>query len=389
MLDVASLEKFELLNKLRLVSGANGLYRNITNVVILDYEGIEGDFSGFHEGDFVITNLLFAKNDISKIYPAFEALIKLGVSAFAIKTVFFDKLPDDILELTEKNEVPVFLFNNIYIEDVILSITDHLRSSSNYNYYENLIDSFLTSPSKQLNIKEFVNSLSPVSDSLKSENLVTTLYLMSENETDEFTLQRNINKLTLRAKHLSIAVSIKILKYKKGILLICFGNETTNYENILKTVISELSLSSYTIGFSDFSLPLNKIDISIERSINSCIFALKNQKKIVKYSNLGLYNFIFTLSKDRYAHEYLEEKSAVFNTQKNKPLFSTMSALVNNGFDINKTAESLFQHPNTVRYRIEKLKSLFNTNTELEFQFLCTILISQYDTSSSHFRKLQ
>ena len=72
MLDVASLEKFELLNKLRLVSGANGLYRNITNVVILDYEGIEGDFSGFHEGDFVITNLLFAKNDISKIYPAFE-----------------------------------------------------------------------------------------------------------------------------------------------------------------------------------------------------------------------------------------------------------------------------------------------------------------------------
>ena len=94
-------------------------------------------------------------------------------------------------------------------------------------------------------------------------------------------------------------------------------------------------------------------------------------------------------SKDRYAHEYLEEKSAVFNTQKNKPLFSTMSALVNNGFDINKTAESLFQHPNTVRYRIEKLKSLFNTNTELEFQFLCTILISQYDTSSSHFRKLQ
>lgn len=197
-----------------------------------------------------------------------------------LKTVFFDKLPDDILELTEKNEVPVFLFNNIYIEDVILSITDHLRSSSNYNYYENLIDSFLTSPSKQSNIKEFVNSLSPDSDSLKSENLVTTLYLMSENETDEFTLQRNINKLTLRAKHLSIAVSIKILKYKKGILLMCFGNETTNYENIRKTVISELSLSSYTIGFSDFALPLNKIDISIERSINSCIFALKNQKKL-------------------------------------------------------------------------------------------------------------
>ena len=229
MLDVASLEKFELLNKLKLVSGAKGLYRNITNVVILDYEGIEGDFTGFHEGDFVITNLLFAKNDTSKIYPAFEALIKLGVSAFAIKTVLFDKLPEDILELTEKNEVPVFLFNNIYIEDVILSITDHLRSSSNYNYYENLIDSFLTSPSHLTYIKEFVSSLTPESDGFESDLMATTLYLLSANETDEFSLQRNINKLTLRTKHLSIAVPIKILKYKKGILLLCFGGENTDY----------------------------------------------------------------------------------------------------------------------------------------------------------------
>ena len=88
MLDVASLEKFDFLKNLVLVAGSKGLYRNISNVVILDYEGIEGDFSGFHEGDFVITNLLFAKNDVSKIYPAFEALIEIGVSALPSKRYF-------------------------------------------------------------------------------------------------------------------------------------------------------------------------------------------------------------------------------------------------------------------------------------------------------------
>lgn len=61
MLDVASLEKFDFLNNFVLAAGHNGLSRTISNVVILDHEGIDGDFSDFHEGDFVITNLLFAK----------------------------------------------------------------------------------------------------------------------------------------------------------------------------------------------------------------------------------------------------------------------------------------------------------------------------------------
>ena len=146
MLDVASLEKFDFWDHFTLISGASGVYRNISNVGILDYEGIEGDFSGFHEGDFVITNLLFAKNDPGKIYPAFLSLIEKGVSAFAIKTVNYSDLPDEVMALTEQRQVPVFLFHDIYIEDVILNITDHLRSLGNYSYYEELIDTFVCPP---------------------------------------------------------------------------------------------------------------------------------------------------------------------------------------------------------------------------------------------------
>ena len=109
MLDVASLEKFDFWDHFTLISGASGVYRNISNVVILDYEGIEGDFSGFHEGDFVITNLLFAKNDPGKIYPAFLSLIEKGVSAFAIKTVFYSDLPDEVMQRREKPQEREYL----------------------------------------------------------------------------------------------------------------------------------------------------------------------------------------------------------------------------------------------------------------------------------------
>ena len=93
MLDVASLEKFDFLNNFVLAAGHNGLSRTISNVVILDHEGIDGDFSDFHEGDFVITNLLFAKNSPQKIYFFFFFLIFIGLSAFSVNIVLFIQLP--------------------------------------------------------------------------------------------------------------------------------------------------------------------------------------------------------------------------------------------------------------------------------------------------------
>lgn len=222
MLDVASLEKFDFLNNFVLAAGHNGLSRTISNVVILDHEGIDGDFSDFHEGDFVITNLLFAKNSPQKIYFSFEALISIGVSAFAVKTVFFKELPSEVIELADKKEVPIFLFNDIYIEDLYSRHTDPLRSSSNYNYYETLLDSFLAPPSHEKQLNEFLAAL--MNDSAVSLNgkSVSCVYLISPQDIDEFSLQRNINKLTLQSRHMISNASLHILKYKKGILILTF-----------------------------------------------------------------------------------------------------------------------------------------------------------------------
>ena len=374
MLDVASLEKFDFLKNLVLVAGSKGLYRNISNVVILDYEGIEGDFSGFHEGDFVITNLLFAKNDVSKIYPAFEALIEIGVSAFAIKTIFFESLPDDSIALAERSEVPVFLFNDIYIEDVILNITDHLRSSANYNYYEDLIDTFLSDPSHISQRKDLIRSLFPDGETTQNNEMVTAPYLLSHNDIDEFSLERNINKLMLSSRHLKTNANLRILKYKKGILLLCFGEESS-ISGIWNNIMIELNLSSYFAGISDRALPLT--DIDIERSIHTCHTAAKRNKSTLTYSELGLYHLIFPLYKDRYSRAFLEEKTVALSNQKNDVLKNTMEQLVRHHFDIDVTASALFQHPNTIRYRIGKLKELLDVDYDLEFQILCVLLASE------------
>ena len=49
------------------------------------------------------------------------------------------------------------------------------------------------------------------------------------------------------------------------------------------------------------------------------------------------------------------------------------TAFYRNDFDIDKTAVALFQHPNTIRYRINKLKELMSVNSDLEFQVLASL----------------
>lgn len=383
MLDVASLGTFDFFKSFQLAAGHAGLHRTISNVVILDYEGIDGDFSGFHEGDFVITNMMFAKNHPERIFPAFKALIDIGVSAFAVKTVFFADLPADVIKLSNQLQVPVFFFHDIYIEDVILSITDHLRSSANYSYYESIIDSFLTEPSHNAGIKELLISLLPDDEPVSSQKTVSALYLLFQNGIDEFSMQRNLNKLILQAKHMKTAADLHILKYKKGILFLCFHPETPNSAAtsqdttaLWHKIIKELGLSSCIAGISDKPLLLSKIDVAIERSIEACRNAQINGQSPLSYTSLGLSCLLSCIVKDRTAHEFLSEKLEIIESSgsRHKALFDTMSVLCAHNFDIDAAALSLYQHPNTIRYRIAKLKELLSIHNDWEFEMLCMLL---------------
>lgn len=109
MLDVATLLQLDLFSNFTLCAGALGLVHNISNVVVLDHEGLLDNFSDFHEGDFVLTNLFYAKDDPERIYTSFCQLMQIGVSAIAIKSIFYKELPEKVLALA--NPVKMFLFS--------------------------------------------------------------------------------------------------------------------------------------------------------------------------------------------------------------------------------------------------------------------------------------
>ena len=228
-------------------------------------------------------------------------------------------------------------------------------------------------PSFCRHLNEFLTSLKNDNSVSFNEKSVSCIYLIPAQDTDEFSLQRNINKLTLQSKHMINKVSLHILKYKKGILILTFDFSDNIYD-FWMDIIKELNLFSYTIGISDKPLNIYKTDIAVERSINSADYALKNHISVFKYSDLGLDNLLCSIYKDNYSREFICEKAALLSSGRNRPLLQTMHQLVTNDFDIDKTANALFQHPNTIRYRIGKLKSVMNVESDLDFQVLAVLL---------------
>ena len=386
MLDVAFLKNDKLFSSFNLIAGEDGLHRNISNVVILDFEGIEENYYGFQEGDFVLTNLMFAKHHPEKIYNSFNALINLGVSAFAIKTVIYTELPDSVIELCNEAQVPLFTFKDIFIEDVILNINDHLRASANFNYYEELITPFTEQADHTSRVLELMDALN-ITD---HNSYVSSAFLGYKASIDEFSMQRTLNKLLLQIKHLGSARNLRAIKYKNGILLLEIYDklhlnniETKDLMDNWKMCIKSLNLDmiQFHIGINDSVLPIMKLDIAITRSLYSYRRNLHQQESLTSYSDLGIYNFLYPLMDSTYSKEYvldlihkLNPKCTNISDFKKTNTFITLNECVKNDFDMDTAAKNLYQHSNTIRYRINKIKELLCIEDDLTFKFISAIL---------------
>ena len=123
-LKVKDLLHLQSLQGLKLLSGERGLDRAVCSVGILDYEFARGvDYyneAPFERDSFVISSLLFAQADSSRILAAVRTLYDMGIAAFAFKSVIFDTLPQEVLDFSNEKAFPIFVFGlERYFENIV------------------------------------------------------------------------------------------------------------------------------------------------------------------------------------------------------------------------------------------------------------------------------
>ena len=139
---------------------------------------------------------------------------------------------------------------------------------------------------------------------------------------------------------------------------------------------------AYHIGICDEILPLDRLNEAIIKSKNANIVGQFFEQTDTAYSQIGIYKYVMSLVNNPMLYHEVEESVSIlqkYDASHDVNLLETVISYVKNNGDFAKTSEELFQHSNTVRYRIRKAEQLlglpdFATAEEMALIIRCYLL---------------
>ena len=138
MLSLGAVLRHPALRGMRCVAGRSGLARSVANVAFLDYEPTQGSYANFYRDELVLSTLLFAKGQPALAWQAMEGLMRRGVTAMAVKTVFVHEFPPQVCAMAEQTGTALLLYDGVYLEDVIAAVKGVLGQSAAFEKKDRL-----------------------------------------------------------------------------------------------------------------------------------------------------------------------------------------------------------------------------------------------------------
>lgn len=377
---VANLLSKPMFKDFRIVSGRNGLNNKVTSAGFLEWEQDTQITKSFDKGEFVLTTLASIKDDESAVGRSLKLLINNRVSAIAIKDIYFKDLPDEIKEYSNEHGVPIMFFTDIYIDEILYVIKNETLNSLYTSFNEIVLDTLISNDN--LDVLEKENLLRKINPFFYS---ATIMCAFISNRTDTSSISQDALDLynnVLLDNGLDIPDSIEgadiiysFVAYKRGIILIATINSADSdiVDQFKTTLISAFSsnaaLSDTYIGISRAITGVDDISTMLIDAIFANTSGILDNRNIAEISTAPFDQIIF---KDRYLlgpnlyYEEMLDKLSETSSQRS-PLLETLITLVNCNGNVDIAAQKMFQHKNTIRYRMNKLKTIFAADNDLEF----------------------
>ena len=363
-MQVRELKNIKNLSSFRLMAGENGLEHIIKDAVIFEYENFSVAPDNYYEGDFVIVTLTFAKDSPELIVPTLLRLMRQRISGMAVKASREEGFWQELIEYAEEAGLPVFLFQDIFIENVIVSIHEYMRSRANFALYEKDFQEMLYGNLP----KHYISDRAAVINPGHREKLAV-IYLSCKG-TSAAELTAGLINLTSKSKSRKyIEAEFCFYQYREGIFILHnlhAADEETNakkYRSLINRL--EVPQSAVVLGISSVHEPNTEFDLCLKESYYACCYAIYRNKSRQQYCDMGIYRFIFPILMEKTGRSYYESllhQISSHDLKNHTNLLATLTEYVKADCDINRAATQLFQHPNTIRYRIQKLYDLIGGN---------------------------
>lgn len=371
MIRMSELLKLECTENFKILAGENGLHKEVSGLGILEYETNENMKVLFSKGDLILTTLFFAKND--KAF-AEESIIKLmdnvNISGLAIKSIFYDDFSDNVKNHANKRAIPLFVFEDTFFEDIIVSISEMIKSKKYNCRLEESVNRIIKHEVGKTTVKEVAKEINN-----SFYNNIICAYCMEKYYKDNGNIIKILDILRVsRNKYLN-RISTSIFKYESGILLIySFENEKKSLakDELIKTIEAlMIKNDEFYIGISDIHYNISALNICIKKCIYASISCKNHNMSCCDFKDTGIDKILIPLKDNYWTSSFYKDIIGPiirYDNEYNTDLLTTAIAYIQNKGKVGETSKELYQHRNTIRYRLENIKQIIGI-TEKEDDF--------------------
>lgn len=368
MIHIKELYRLQGLSHLRLIAGAAGLDRTLTAAVLFEYDPSRMQLPDFYRGDLVVTTLAYARGDKQLVSHSLLALMNQGIAGLLVKTAYFTELPRDVLVQAEQLGTPIFLFDDTYIEEVILEVTELIRGKRHFAGYEEEIDALLRGGLTTEQIREKFGRIDPAGS---ARYRVLALY------PGEHMPRLDEQIYTLFSEDAESGRRIICMRWRRMLLMLRRMDEKESAqdeaaEHEIADLLSRAGVDTAAmhVGASSVRADRSQLGEALSEAVYAARAARLQRKAIVSSGELGLYAYLLPIAENAFARQWCAQslrEIREYDAANKANLETTARAYIDADMEIAAAAKALFQHPNTVRYRLTKIQKLMNMENSAMF----------------------
>lgn len=371
MIRIKELFRLQNLKRLRLIAGQEGLERTVTAAVLLEYDPSRMQMPDFYRGDLVVTTLAYARGDGLLVANSLLALLNQGIAGLLVKTAYFSELPQSVVNTANRLGTPLLLFDETYIEEVILQVTELIRGKCHFSGYEPELDALMRGALTAEQTKEKVQRIDPTG--VRAYRLCA-LYPRERMQALEEKLY------ALLSGDEALAQRCVCMAWRQ-MLIVLLHEEKTDGRETLAALLARAGVDQTTL-FAGVSL-CRTDQAAFGEALGEAVYGARaarlTGKPIFCAQELGLYAYLFPMSENPFVCSQCRsqlQRIREYDSRNHTSLEQTARVYVQERMEIAATAKALFQHPNTVRYRLAKIQRLMEMEDDAMFAPMLSLMMN-------------
>lgn len=366
--------------------------REVHGVGTLDHEPFTGRYDLFSEGEMIFTTLGFAEMHPDLAEEALLQLIERNVAAIAVKAVVLREVTPRVAAASAERGVPVLFYEGRFMERVIADLMNLLDDDAAEWERNHLLDTILA-PSDEQAVRATFFAIAGVTGATIQ---CLAIRAVTDDDASLRALQRVVEGVLADYADRWDDVERTFVCRYRGILL---GFVSFKRPPLKAIAISEADLEKYlstigplVCGISQ-EVPLSEGDIAVRQAMAALRTAQDDGLSIVRWTTLRFDAFRASAHTDRMYNRASEMIRGVlfdYDAEHGAELGRTAEAFAASCGEVRACAEALFQHPNTVRYRLGKIKAVLSMEecTDRELAQLLFLVYLTGDSVAAHFKDI-